>query len=75
MPNSGKPIATLKTAQDAAIPDSNATCAAPIVDFEPTNSDIIRTPTMNAGTERAATVKSDGVFARSRTASHEVTAM
>jgi hypothetical protein len=73
-PNSRKPIATLATAHEAAMPDSNAACATPMVDFGAMNSDIISTPMTMAGTERAATMKSSEVLARKRTVSQVVTA-
>src|ERR1700761_6207436 len=63
-PNSRNPIETLATAHEAAMPDSDAACATPIVDFGAMNSDIMSTPMTMAGTERAATMKSSEVFAR-----------
>src|SRR5262249_25312580 len=72
-PNSRNPIATLATAHEAAIPDSKAACATPIVDFGAMNSDIMSTPMMTAGTERAATMKSSDVLARYRAVSQVVT--
>jgi hypothetical protein len=55
-PNNRNPIATLATAHEAAMPDSNAACATPTVDFGAINSDIMSTPMTMAGTERAATM-------------------
>src|ERR1700760_1465268 len=63
-PNSRNPIETLATAHAAAMPDSKAACATPIVDFGAMNSDIMSTPMTMAGTERAATMKSSDVLAR-----------
>src|SRR6202000_1999837 len=65
-PNSRKPLETLATTHDAAIPDSTAAWATPTVDFGAMNSDIMSTPMTIAGTERAATMKSSEFLARSR---------
>src|ERR1700742_3576203 len=72
-PNSRKPIETLATAHEAAMPDSNAAWATPTVDFGAMNSDIMSTPITIAGTERAATMKSSEFLARYRMVSQVVT--
>src|SRR5438132_5595039 len=66
-PNSGKPTAALRTAQDAAMPDSNAAWATPMVDLAPMNSDIRRMPTTIADIARPPTRNSAEVLLRSFT--------
>src|SRR6266568_4205657 len=74
-PNSGKATAALSTAQAAAMPDSNAACATPMVDLAPMNSDIRRTPTTIAGMARAPTMNSSDVLLRNFTVSQDVNAI
>ena len=74
-PNSRKPMDAPITDHDAANPLVNASCAVPTVDFAPTNSDISRIPTTDAGRAREAVMNCALVRLRSRTVSQLVNRM
>src|SRR5215471_1696388 len=75
LPNRKNAMAAVSTAHMAAAPDSNAVCATPIVDFDPMNSDISRTPMTMAGVARPPTMNSLLDLLRSFAVSHDVTMM
>src|SRR5918912_2756965 len=74
-PNSKKPIEAPITDQEAAKPEVNASCAVPIVDLAPMNSDISRMPMTEAGSAREAVMNCSAVRLRRRTVSQLVNRM